>query len=50
MKAIYSSSQYGAVIGVFAEWYPIVLAIMTALTSGRDVRMTYIIKSAQCRR
>ena len=44
MKTIHSYSRYGALVGVFAEWHPIVFKIITALASGRDVGMAYLIK------
>ena len=44
MKTIHGYSHYGAVVGVFAEWHPIVFKIMTALTTGKDVGMAYLIK------
>lgn len=44
MEIIHGYSRYGAVIGVFAEWHPIVFKIITALASGRDVGMAYLIK------
>lgn len=44
MKTIHGYSRYGAIVGVFAEWHPIVFKIVTALASGRDVGMAYLIK------
>lgn len=44
MKTIHSYSRYGAVVGVFAEWHPIVFKIVTALSWGGDVGMAYLIK------
>lgn len=44
MEIIHSYSRYGAVIGVFAEWHPIIFKAMTALASGEDVGMAYLIR------
>lgn len=44
MKTIHGYSRYGALVGVFAEWHPIIFKIMTALASGKDVGMAYLIK------
>ena len=44
METIHNYSRYGAVIGVFAEWHPIVYKIVSKLASGEDVGMAYLIK------
>ena len=44
METIHGYSRYGAVVGVFAEWHPIIFKIITALSSGRNVGMAYLIK------
>ena len=44
MEIIHNYSRYGAVIGVFAEWHPILFKIMSALSPKGDVGMAYLIK------
>ena len=44
MKTLHNYSRYGAVMGVFMEWHPIVFKLMTALASGKDVGMAHLIK------
>lgn len=44
MKTIHSYSRYGAVIGVFAELHPTIFKVLTAVASGEDVGMAYLIK------
>lgn len=44
MITIHNYSRYGAVIGVFAEWHPFIFRLLTAVTSGGDVGMAYLIK------
>ena len=43
-KIIHGHSRYGAVIGVFAESHPVVVKFITALASGGDIGMAYLIK------
>ena len=44
METIHKYSRYGAIVGVFAEWHPIIYKIISALASGEDVGMAYLIK------
>ena len=44
METIHNYSRYGADVGIFAEWHPIVYKVISALASGDDVGMAYIIK------
>ena len=44
METIHNYSRYGAIVGVFAEWHPIIHKAISALVSGEDVGMAYLIK------
>ena len=44
METIHNFSRYGAVVGVVAEWHPIIFKIMSALTLKKDVGIAYLIK------
>ena len=44
METIHNYSRYGAIVGVFVEWHPIIHKLISALASGDDVGMAYIIK------
>ncbi|MCJ1389798.1 hypothetical protein MMC18_002655 [Xylographa bjoerkii] len=44
METIHNFSRYGAVIGVFAEWHPVIFKIMSALAPGGMVGLEYLTK------
>ena len=44
MKTIHDYGLYGGLIGVFVAWHSIALKIKTALASGGDVGLAYLIK------